>query len=128
SLHWSIGPVHNDAGQAIDGRKAQREILAPPFACGPNQEPRHAVCAVEYIQRRRYLATAVRHDAHFAREQLRQRVQIARACCRYECGYELLMLGIDRARMRRRRNAAAWPYCAHVLSCASGQLPARRLT
>ena len=44
SLHRSLGSVHDDTGQAVDGRKAQREVVAPPrtwaFARDVNQEPR----------------------------------------------------------------------------------------
>ena len=35
-------------------------------------------------------AAAVRRDARVAREQLRQRMEIARACGRHECGNEML--------------------------------------
>jgi hypothetical protein len=47
-------------GQAVDGRKAHREVLAPPltwvWARGVNQEPRHAIGAVDPAQ-----ATAAGH-------------------------------------------------------------------
>jgi hypothetical protein len=39
----SVRSVHNDSRQAINGRKAQREALAPPFARGANQEPRRTI-------------------------------------------------------------------------------------
>ena len=85
-LHRSLGCVHDDAGQAVDGRKAQREVVAPPrtwaFARDVNQEPRRAIGAVDHVQRRPHLAAAVRHDAHVAREQLRQGIEIARLGCR----------------------------------------------
>lgn len=74
-----------------------------------------------------HLAAAVRHDAHVTRKQLRQRMEIARACCRHECGYELLMLRIDLARTCRRRDGAARSHRADVLACAGGKLPARSL-
>jgi hypothetical protein len=49
SLHRPIGSSHDDTGQAIDSRKAQREVLAPPFARGANQEPRRAIGAFEHL-------------------------------------------------------------------------------
>ena len=107
SLHRSLGCVHDDTGQAVDGRKAQREVVAPPrtwaFARDVNQEPRRAIGALDHVQRRPHLAAAVRHDAHVAREQLRQCIEIARLGCRRECGHELRMFRIDLARTRRRR-------------------------
>src|SRR5262249_24601012 len=46
-LHRSLWSVHNDAGQAINGRKAQREVLAavlaPRFTRDANQEPRRGL-------------------------------------------------------------------------------------
>ena len=51
SLHGSLGSVNDDSGQVINGRKTEREVLAPPFARRANQEPRRAIGAVEHVQR-----------------------------------------------------------------------------
>src|SRR5438128_611445 len=63
SLHRSLGSVDDDTGQAVDRRKAHREVVAPPrtcaFARGLNQEPRRAIAAVDHLQRRPHLAAAV---------------------------------------------------------------------
>ena len=127
SLHRSVGSVHNHTGQTIDGHKAQRKILARRFARDANKEPRHAIGTIEHVQRRRRLAAAVRHDAHVAREQLHERIEIARARGRNECGHQLRMLRIDLARTLRRRRGAAWSYSAHVRACPGRKLPARSL-
>jgi hypothetical protein len=47
SLHWPFACVHDETGQTINGRKAQREVIAPPrtwaFARGVNQELRRVI-------------------------------------------------------------------------------------
>src|SRR5262249_58108631 len=108
----------DETGQAVDGRKAQREVLAPASAHDTDEERRRVIGALEHMERRRDLAAAIGYDAHVAREQLRQRLEIARARCRHECGQELSMLRIDLARMRRRRGGAGWSRCPHVRACA----------
>src|SRR6516162_11742852 len=75
SLHRSLRCVDDETGQTVDGRKAQREVLAPPrtwaFPHSVNQELRHPISAVDHVQRRTHLAATVGHDAHVACEQLR---------------------------------------------------------
>ena len=62
--------------------KSSRHHCTWAFARDVNQEPRRAIGAVDHVQRRLHLAAAVRHDAHVAREQLRQCIEIARLGCR----------------------------------------------
>jgi hypothetical protein len=85
-LYGPPGCVHDDTGQAIYGCNAHREVRAPPgiwpFARGVNQEPRHAVGAVDHLLRGPHLAATVRHDARVAREELRQSIEITRLSCR----------------------------------------------
>jgi hypothetical protein len=51
-LYWSLRSVHDDPGQAVDGRKAHREVLAPPltwvWARGVDHELRHTIGAVDH--------------------------------------------------------------------------------
>src|SRR5262245_27035251 len=126
SLHHSLGCLYDDTGQAINGRKAQREVLAPPriraFALGVKQELRHAIGTLDHVQRRPHLAAAVCHDARVAREELRHRIEITRLGCRHECGHELRMFRVDLARTLRR-SRAAWSRGAYVRACAGGKLP-----
>src|ERR671911_2715029 len=129
-LHRSIRCVHNDTGQAVDGRKTHREVVSPPLtwvlARDPYQEPRYAIGAVDHLQRRSDLATAVRHDANIAREQLRQCIEVTRLGCRCEGGQELRMFRVNLTRAPRRRGRATWSRVAHVRTCAGGKLAARR--
>src|SRR5215469_16969022 len=63
SLHRPLGCIHDDTGQAINRRKTQPEVLAPPriwaLAGGVNQELRHAIGSLDNVQRRPHLAAAV---------------------------------------------------------------------
>src|SRR5262245_27150375 len=77
SLDQSFGSVHDYTGQSINGRKAHREFVAPPFARDVTQELGHAISTLEHVLRRRHLATAVRHDAHVCRKELRQQLEIS---------------------------------------------------
>src|SRR5262249_40356513 len=116
---------------AIDDREARREVLAPPriwsFARGFQDEPRSAVGAVDHFKRSSHLASAVRHDAHVACEELCHRIEITRLSCRHECGQELRMFPIDLARPRRRHGCATRSLRAYVRAGAGGKLPARSL-
>jgi hypothetical protein len=122
-LHRSLRTVHNHARQAVNRRIAHRKLLAPALARRAHQKPRRAISALEHVQRRRRFAAAVRHDAHVARQQLHEPVQIARARCLDECRQEQRML---RAGLGRPRRDAAWPYLPHMSPCPRRKLPARR--
>src|SRR5262249_30345877 len=95
SLYCPLRSVHDETRKAVNRRKAQCEVLAPPFGRDANQEPRHAIGTLEHFRSCRPLAAAIRHNAHVARQQLRQPIEIARASRRHECRHELSMLGID---------------------------------
>src|SRR5262245_51833659 len=81
-LHHSLGCVHDSAGQAVDGRKAHREVRAPPLtragARGLHDEARHTFGAFDHLSRSPYLAAAVDHDTRVARKELRQCIDITR--------------------------------------------------
>ena len=99
SLDRSLGCIHNDPGQTINGGKTHGEVFSPAFASGPHQEPRGAIGAVDYVQRRRSFAAAVRLDVDVAREQMHQTIEIAGTCCLDECRQELQVFRIDAGRM-----------------------------
>jgi hypothetical protein len=55
-LHRSFRCIHDDSRQAIDGQKAQTEVVASPrpwaLARGVNQELVRTIGAVDHVKRR----------------------------------------------------------------------------
>src|SRR5262249_56518003 len=47
SLYCSLRSVHDETKKAVNGRKAQCEVFAPPFARDANQEPRFRIAPRE---------------------------------------------------------------------------------
>ena len=53
SLYCSLRSVHDETRKVVNGRKAQCEVLAPPFARDANQEPRRAISDASTIEKSR---------------------------------------------------------------------------